>query len=137
MQESRVKYRLFGDFLQLRLGLRQRQPPRPLARLLFVSAPTTARLLFDEAHSEAWTIRPELAREMQPAHPGDASYAMAAHALTTRGFEVRYNGERALTAEMLGRGRARPSRAARPAAVRRPRAGGRVPAVDLLQRAEG
>ena len=39
---------------------------------------TLARVLFDEAHSEAWTIRPELARQMQPAHPGDSSYARAA-----------------------------------------------------------
>ena len=43
-----------------------------------MTAATVARVLFDEAHSEAWTIRPELAREMQPAHPADASYARAA-----------------------------------------------------------
>jgi hypothetical protein len=35
--------------------------------------------------NEAWTIRPELAREMQPAHPRDASYALAAGALTAAG----------------------------------------------------
>ena len=35
-----------------------------------MSAATVARVLFDEAHSEAWTIRPDVAREMQPAHPG-------------------------------------------------------------------
>jgi hypothetical protein len=67
-----------------------------------MSAPTTARLLFDEAHNEAWTIRPELAREMQPAHPGDASYVLAAAALAARGFEVRCNREHQLTAETLG-----------------------------------
>ena len=47
-----------------------------------------ARVVFDEAHSEAWTIRPELARQMQPAHPGDASYARAAGALAERDFVV-------------------------------------------------
>ena len=31
---------------------------------------TLARVVFDESHNEAWTIRPELARAMQPAHPG-------------------------------------------------------------------
>jgi hypothetical protein len=46
-------------------------------------------VLFDEAHSEAWTIRPELAREMQPSHPGDSSYAQAAELLRGRGFSVR------------------------------------------------
>jgi hypothetical protein len=45
-------------------------------------------VLFDEAHSQAWTIRPEVAREMQPAHPGDSSYAQAADALRARDFTV-------------------------------------------------
>ncbi len=48
----------------------------------------TAKVLFDEAHSEAWTIRPELAGAMQPAHPGDASYVHAAALLAGRGFDV-------------------------------------------------
>ena len=50
--------------------------------------PKTARVLFDEAHSEAWTIRPELAREMQPAHPDDSSLARAAATLSARDFAV-------------------------------------------------
>ena len=66
-------------------------------------APTPARILFDEAHSEAWTIRPELAQRMQPAHPGDASYALAAGALSARGFAVECNAERPLTEETLAR----------------------------------
>jgi hypothetical protein len=45
-------------------------------------------VLFDEAHSEAWTIRPEIAREIQPAHPEDSSYASAAEALRARDFTV-------------------------------------------------
>lgn len=51
------------------------------------------RAIFDEAHSEAWTIRPELAHTMQPSHPGDASYASAAGRLRERGFEVAARAE--------------------------------------------
>jgi Family of unknown function (DUF6421) len=59
------------------------------------------QVLFDEAHSEAWTIRPELAATIQPAHPGDASYARAAAALGERGFAVRANGDALLSADTL------------------------------------
>jgi hypothetical protein len=62
---------------------------------------TLATVLFDEAHSEAWTIRPELAATMQPAHPGDCSYALAAAALTSDGFAVTSNRMGSLTAEAL------------------------------------
>ena len=62
---------------------------------------TLARVIFDESHSEAWTIRPELARTMQPAHPGDSSYARAAAALAARDFVVAPNVEQPLTAELL------------------------------------
>jgi hypothetical protein len=48
----------------------------------------TATVLFDEGHSEAWTIRPELAEAMQPSHPGDASYGRAAGLLRERQFTV-------------------------------------------------
>jgi hypothetical protein len=54
------------------------------------------RAIFDEAHSEAWTIRPELAHAMQPSHPGDASYATAADRLRERGFEVQARVEGSL-----------------------------------------
>lgn len=47
-----------------------------------------ARLLFDEAHSQAWTIRPEVAQRMQPAHPEDVSYVKAARLLEQRDFTV-------------------------------------------------
>ena len=57
-------------------------------------------VLFDEAHHEAWTIRPALAAEMQPAHPADASYARAAAALTESDFTVQAN-RLPLTAERL------------------------------------
>jgi hypothetical protein len=66
-----------------------------------MSAATVARVLFDEAHSEAWTIRPELAREIQPAHPGDASYAIAAQALAARDFVVSANVDEPLNERTL------------------------------------
>jgi hypothetical protein len=50
--------------------------------------PDIARVVFDEAHSEAWTIRPDVARVMQPSHPEDSSYARAAEALRARSFAV-------------------------------------------------
>ena len=62
---------------------------------------TLARVVFDEAHSEAWTIRPELARQMQPAHPGDSSYARAAAVLATREFTVAPNVDQPLSTETL------------------------------------
>jgi hypothetical protein len=65
---------------------------------------TLARVLFDEAHSEAWTIRPELARQMQPAHPGDSSYARAAAALSERDFLVVANVDAPLTSGTLAKG---------------------------------
>ena len=66
-----------------------------------MTAATVARVLFDEAHSEAWTIRPELARVMQPAHPGDASFAVAAQALAERDFAVAANVDEPLNERTL------------------------------------
>jgi hypothetical protein len=63
--------------------------------------PKVARVLFDESHSEAWTIRPEVAREIQPAHPADSSLAAAAAALDARDFTVAANPDRALDPETL------------------------------------
>jgi hypothetical protein len=59
------------------------------------------RVLFDEAHSEAWTIRSELAQTMQPAHPADASYAKAAGALADAAFAIQPNVEPRLSAGLL------------------------------------
>ncbi len=56
-----------------------------------------ARVLFDEFHSEAWSVRREVAERMQPAHPGDSSYALAADALSTHDFTVAANTDRPLT----------------------------------------
>src|SRR5205809_3344737 len=60
-----------------------------------------ARALFDESHSEAWTIRPDLAREMQPAHPEDSSLTRAATLLSDRDFAVDANVDAQLTTDLL------------------------------------
>jgi hypothetical protein len=49
----------------------------------------THRVLFDESHSQAWTLRPDVAAAIQPAHPADSSYAAAADLLRSRGCTVR------------------------------------------------
>jgi hypothetical protein len=49
---------------------------------------TVATVLFDEHHGEAWSVRPDEAARMRPAHPAAASYARAAEELTGRDFEV-------------------------------------------------
>jgi hypothetical protein len=60
-----------------------------------------ARVLFDEAHGEAWTIRPDVARAMQPSHPEDSSYAQAAERLRSWDMDVRAHTEGTLTPEVL------------------------------------
>src|SRR3954454_13566208 len=59
------------------------------------------RVVFDESHSEAWTIRPEVADAMQPSHPADSSYARAADALAARDFAVAAHTEGPLSTEAL------------------------------------
>src|SRR3954463_1342649 len=60
-----------------------------------------ATVLFDEAHGEAWTIRPEVARAIQPSHPEDSSYARAADALRARDFLVSAHTDGPLDADAL------------------------------------
>jgi hypothetical protein len=60
-----------------------------------------ATVLFDEAHGEAWTIRPDVARAIQPAHPQDSSYELAARALRTRDVAVTAHPEGPLDADAL------------------------------------
>ena len=62
-----------------------------------------ARVLFDESHSQAWTIRPEIARQIQPSHPEDSSYARAAAALADRDFTVAAHTDAPLTPEARSR----------------------------------
>ena len=63
--------------------------------------PPIVRVLFDEAHSEAWTIRPELAQRLQPHHPADSSLARAAELLAERQFEVAAHTEGPLSDDVL------------------------------------
>ena len=60
-----------------------------------------AHVLFDEAHSEAWTIRADVAAAVQPSHPADSSYAAAASALEQRDFSVAAHTAGPLDAEAL------------------------------------
>ena len=50
-----------------------------------------ARVLFDEFHSESWSISAERAREMQPGNPANSSYQRAAEMLAVRDFSVSRN----------------------------------------------
>ena len=61
-----------------------------------------ARVLFDEYHSESWSISAARARQMQPEDPANASYQRAAEALAARDFFLRRNVDAPLTPEVLG-----------------------------------
>src|SRR5207253_2185221 len=100
-QESDDQRRPYGNPLRRLHRIRHRQRLGASVGSGRMATATRARVLFDEAHNEAWTIRPELASAMQPAHPADSSYALAAAALTTRDFEVVANVENPLSADAL------------------------------------
>jgi hypothetical protein len=55
-----------------------------------------ARVLVDESHAQAWTIRPDAAQLLQPSHPEDSSYAGAAKLLRHEGFAVAAHTDGAL-----------------------------------------
>src|SRR4051794_3219907 len=59
------------------------------------------RVLFDEAHDQAWSTRPEVAARMQPTHPADASYARAAEVLRARRVAVDAHADGPLDAGAL------------------------------------
>ena len=59
------------------------------------------RMLFDEFHSESWSVSATRAREMQPEDPANASYQIAADALAARDFSVERNLAAPLTRESL------------------------------------
>ncbi|GAA3688607.1 DUF6421 family protein [Nonomuraea antimicrobica] len=59
------------------------------------------RVLFDEAHSESWTVRRELAEAINPAHPDDNSYARAARLLRHLGHTVAVHTSGPLDPETL------------------------------------
>src|SRR6185369_6147570 len=83
-------YPLFDSLRRLHRSRRRQRLRTPLGSPA-MGAARIGRVVFDEAHSEAWTIRPELARTMQPSHPEDSSYALAASALAEREFDVAAN----------------------------------------------
>ena len=60
-----------------------------------------ARVLFDEAHNEAWSIRPDVVEQMNPRNPGDAGYLQAAAALRDHGMAVEAHVGGPLTTELL------------------------------------
>ena len=60
-----------------------------------------ARVLFDESHGEAWSVRPDVAAAIQPEHPAGSSYALAAAALAERDFEVAAIAAGPLSADAL------------------------------------
>ncbi len=55
------------------------------------------RILFDEYHSESWTVSESRANEMQPDRPGYSSYRQAADTLAARDFTVLRNLDKSLT----------------------------------------
>jgi hypothetical protein len=60
------------------------------------SHPRTVRVLFDEYHSESWTISRERAVAVNPEYPDNSSYASAAAELAAREFELVRNIDRPL-----------------------------------------
>ncbi|MFI6597113.1 DUF6421 family protein [Nonomuraea sp. NPDC050536] len=54
------------------------------------------KVLFDEAHSESWTIRRDVAESINPGHPDDNSYARAAEQLRHLGHTVTAHVEGAI-----------------------------------------
>ncbi len=59
------------------------------------------RIVFDEFHSESWSVSAERAREMQPSDPANASYERAAVALAARDFVVARNLDAPVDAVLL------------------------------------
>src|SRR5882762_4253121 len=63
----------------------------------------SVRLLFDEYHSESWSISEARAREMQPEYPLNSSYETAANALAAGDFTVHRNLNQPLQSGVLPR----------------------------------
>jgi hypothetical protein len=60
-----------------------------------------ARVLFDEYHSESWSISAGRAGQMQPEDPANASYQRAADTLTAHDFLIRRNLDAPFSPELL------------------------------------
>ena len=59
------------------------------------------RVLFDETHSESWTIDPDQAARINPDYPENSSYATAADTLAKRDFVLSRHTEGPLNAVAL------------------------------------
>src|ERR1700734_1910093 len=66
-----------------------------------LSARKIVNILFDEFHSESWTVSKSRAMEVQPDDPENSSYQRAADLLIAREFTVHRNTEHEIDAEML------------------------------------
>ena len=59
------------------------------------------RILIDQAHNQAWAVRPEIAAQMNSANPADSSYAKMAQVAEASEFEVGLHEAGLFTAEAL------------------------------------
>ena len=82
-------------------SIQWRPYPRRRVPVTVPATPKHARVLFDEAHSEAWTIRADVAARIAPAHPADSSLAGAAATLADREFAVAAHTDGPLTPAAL------------------------------------
>jgi hypothetical protein len=60
-----------------------------------------SRILIDQAHSQAWTVDLELAAQMNPANPADASYANFKTIAEEAGYEVLVHASGEINADVL------------------------------------
>ncbi len=61
----------------------------------------TVNILFDESHSESWSVSAERAAEIQPEFPAHSSYQMAADALSRCNFMLQRNLDQPLPKKLL------------------------------------
>jgi hypothetical protein len=61
----------------------------------------SVRVLFDEYHSESWSVSEARAREMQPEYPHNSSYQIAADALAAGDFAIRRHADKPLRRDVL------------------------------------
>src|SRR5258707_12866290 len=59
------------------------------------------RVLFDEYHSESWSISESRAREMQPEYPLNSSYQIAADTLAASDFTIHRNLDKPLVRDAV------------------------------------
>ena len=74
--------------------------------LLSINSQKNARtrfptVLIDEAHQQAWTTRPEIARQINPIQPDDSSIQLAVQQLSKDGFTVNLNTNALLTSDTI------------------------------------